>query len=109
MAGLLSGYSSTIAETMSKKRYAEKLQLVNDIDSYQIEGQLARRRGLVACNYATSEVYVPHPSSDQVYWTTTRNVYKDGWQVLVKPVRDKQIMIGKASLNCANYTPVIRK
>ena len=32
MAGLLSGYSSTIADAASKKRYAEKLELVGGID-----------------------------------------------------------------------------
>ena len=34
MAGLLSGYSSTIADAASKKRYAEKLELVDGIDPY---------------------------------------------------------------------------
>ena len=36
MAGLLSGYSSTIADAASKKRYAEKLELVDGIDPYEV-------------------------------------------------------------------------
>ena len=36
MAGLLSGYSSTIADAASKKRYAEKLELVDGIDPCEV-------------------------------------------------------------------------
>ena len=36
MAGLLSGYSSTIADAALKKRYAEKLELVDGIDLYEV-------------------------------------------------------------------------
>ena len=36
MAGLLSGYSSTITDAASKKRYTEKLELVDGIDPYEV-------------------------------------------------------------------------
>ena len=35
MAGLIPQYSSTIADEASKKRYAEKLELVDGIDPYE--------------------------------------------------------------------------
>ena len=35
MAGLVPQYSSTIADEVSKKRYAEKLELVDGIDPYK--------------------------------------------------------------------------
>ena len=35
MAGLVPQYSSTIADEASKKRYAEKLELVDGIDPYE--------------------------------------------------------------------------
>ena len=36
MAGLVPGYSSTIADMASKKRYAEKLEVVGGIDLYDL-------------------------------------------------------------------------
>ena len=36
MARLVSGYSSTIADAASKRRYAEKLELMGGIDSYEV-------------------------------------------------------------------------
>ena len=36
MDGLLSGYSSTITDAASRKRYAEKLELVGGIDPYEV-------------------------------------------------------------------------
>ena len=36
MVGLIPGYSSTIADAASKKRYAEKLKLVGGIDPYKV-------------------------------------------------------------------------
>ena len=37
--GLISAYYTTIADVDTKKRYADKLDLVNDIDSYEIPRQ----------------------------------------------------------------------
>ena len=36
MAGLVSGYSSTIADAASKRRYAEELELVVGIERYKV-------------------------------------------------------------------------
>ena len=36
MAGLVPGYSSTIADAVSKRRYTEKLKLVGGIDPYEV-------------------------------------------------------------------------
>ena len=110
MAGLLSGYSSTIADAASRKRYAEELELVGRIDPYEVaKGRLARRCRLAASNHATSGVYVPHPSSESLLrkgflQLQSLDCYQNfvrGWvrQVLVKPVRDKRIVIGKDSLS----------
>ena len=73
------------------------------------QGRLARRRGLVASNHATSGVYVPHPSSEpllrkgfpQLQSLDCYQNFVRGWvrQVLVKPIRDKRIMIGKVRLS----------
>ena len=37
MAGLVPGYSSTIADAASKRRYAEKLELVVGIERYKVD------------------------------------------------------------------------
>ena len=69
------------------------------------QGRLARRRGLVGSNHAISGVYVPHPSSEPLLrkrfpQLQSLDCYQNlvrGWvrQVLVKPIRDKRIVIGK--------------
>ena len=73
------------------------------------QGRLARRRGLVASNHATSGVYVPRPSSKpllrkrfpQLQSLDCYQNFVQGWvrQVLVKPIRDKRIVIGKVRLS----------
>ena len=50
----------------SKKRYAEKLKLVDGIDPYEVTKVIGKSHRLVASNHATSGVYVPHPSSESL-------------------------------------------
>ena len=110
MAGLLSGYSSTIADAASKKRYAEKLELVDGIDPYEV----AKRdwqdnvdlwpaiTQLQVCMYL---ILAPSPYSEKDFLNyKSLDCYQNfvrGWvrQVLVKPVRDKRIVIGKLTTN----------
>ena len=45
MASFLPGYSDTLAGDASKKRYGDKLKLVDEIDPYEKEKRMERRCG----------------------------------------------------------------
>ena len=86
----------------SKKRYAEKLKLVDGIDPYEVTKVIGKSHRLVASNHATSGVYVPHPSSECLLRKGFPQLQKPvlrGWvkQVLVNPFRDKRIVIETVS------------
>lgn len=112
MAGLLPGYSSTIADAASKKRYAEKLELVDGIDPYEVAKGDWRDdvdlwpaiTQLQVCMYL---ILAPSPYSEKDFLNyKSLDCYQNfvrGWvrQVLVKPVRDKRIVIGK--VNCKAF------
>ena len=65
MAGLVPGYSSMIANTASKKRYAEKLELVGGIDPHEVakgdwQGDVDLWPAITQLQVC---MYIPYPSS----------------------------------------------
>ena len=74
MDGLLSGYSSTIADAASRKRYAEseKLELVDGIDPYDWQDDVDLWPAITQL-----QVCVPHPSSE--------SLLRKGFHQLQKP------------------------
>ena len=101
MAGLLSGYLSMIADAASKKRDAEKLELMDGSDLYIVAQQLVANgewpiMQLQGCMYL---ILAPSPYSQKDFINYISldccQHFVRGWvrQVLVKPIRDKRIVI----------------
>ena len=79
MDGLLSGYSSTIADAASRKRYAEseKLELVDGIDPYEVAKGDWQDDVDWWPAITQLQVCVPHPSSE--------SLLRKGFHQLQKP------------------------
>lgn len=109
--GLNPGYSSTLVDEDSKERYANKLQLINGIDPYEIlKGEWQDNVDLWpaithihVCMYL---ILTPSPYSEKDLLNyKSLDCYQNfvrGWvrQVFVKSVDDKRIVIGKVSGSC---------
>lgn len=107
-SGLIPAYSATIADADSKKRYADKLDLVNGIDPYEIPR--SEWQDNVDLWPAITHVHVcmylilspsPYTKEDLLNYKSL-DCYQNfvrGWvrEVLVKTVDAKRIVIGKVS------------
>ena len=112
MYGLLSGYSSTIVDAASRKRYAEseKLELVDGIDPYEVakgdwQDDVDLWPAITQLQVCMYLILAPSPYSEKDFLHyKSLDCYQNfvrGWvrQVLMKPIRDKRIMTGKVILS----------
>lgn len=110
--GLIRAYCTTIADADSKKRYEDKLELVNGIDPYEIPR--SEWQDNVDLWPAITHVHVcmylilspsPYTKEDLLNYKSL-DCYQNfvqGWvrEVLVKAVDNKRIVIGKVIADCS--------
>ena len=106
MAGFLPNYSATLTSEASKRRYSDKLKLVDGIDPYEVDKKewtddvdlWPAITHVHACMYL---IITPSPYSenDMLNYKSLDSYqnFVKGWvrQVLVKAVGKKRIVIGK--------------
>ena len=120
MAAFLPGYYEGITDSLSKKRYKEKLQAVNNIDPYELKRN--EWQDNVELWPAVTHVHVcmyliltpsPYTDKDMLNYKSLdcyQNFTK-GWvsNVMVKEVDDKRMVIGRVNhsqrLNDKRLTP----
>ena len=106
MVGFLPGYSSTLLSDTSKRRYSDKLSLMDGIDPYEVDKQ--EWKDDVDLWPAVSHVHVcmylihtpsPYSDKDMLNYKSVDSYqnFVKGWvkQVHVMDVGNKRIIIGK--------------
>lgn len=109
MSAFLPQYYDTISDARSKQRYTEKLELVRGIDPYAIAKQewlddvnlWPAITHIHVCMYLTATPS-PYTATDLLNYKSL-DFYQNfvrGWvrQVLIKPVDNKRIVIGKVRI-----------
>ena len=105
-SGFLSGYYCTILDAESKKRYANKLELVNGIDPYEVklpdwEDNIDLWPEITHVHVCMYLILHPSPyTKEDLLNYKSLDFYRnfvEGWvrKVLVMPVDTKRIVIGK--------------
>ena len=108
MAGFIPGYSLTLTSEASKRRYNEKLKLLDGIDPYEVDKKEWQDdldlwpaiTHVHACMYLILSPS-PYTENDILNYKSLDSYqnFVKGWvrQVLVKAIADKRIVIGKVS------------
>ncbi len=113
MASFLPGYSDTLVSNASKRRYGDKLELVDGVDPYEVKknewkDDLDLWPAITQVHVCMYLILTPSPYSEQDMMNyKSLDCYQNfvkGWvrQVLVKPIGNRRIVIGKVSKNKKN-------
>ena len=109
VAALLPGYSSTLSDPESKRRYCEKLKLVNGTDPYEVsmnewQDDIDHWPAVTHVHVCMYLILTPSPytENDMLNYKSLDSYqnFVKGWvrEVLVKPLGCKRIVIGKVNL-----------
>lgn len=107
-SGFLPGYRSTIKDSQSQKRYKEKLEIIDDMDPYELKK--SEWNDDVNLWPAVTHVHVcmyliltpsPYTDRDMLNYKSLDSYinFTKGWvrSVFVKDVRDMRLLIGKVN------------